>query len=438
MNRNYIAPPNIVSRFPLNLDIIKPELATMAGFDVPQLDIIAGSNESLAEPFGPLDHLWDFAEDEALEWLGQYDRPPYVVSKYAQVGEWMPVRRYRAAAALGKILVRCQENVLGRRGQQVLPVSFDPRRRYLGMPEDTTPGSFYEYRTERDRPDLAELYLQRAVRHGYLDRGDAEELFSGLRDRWKREHLEYLYSAIFADQRVEDHADEFFGEMCRGMFHMLRLYRVGEQEALQAAPAQAFDRHEHFHLDRDRPLNTVRINDKFLDLFIRNKRRWLPGVRVSGDSASSVEIARQASDYSPTLPLGATAVEVQRCLTGYVPSAQWPDQRLYEVGFRRSLQRFPLAPGDKLVVKHQDTEEYRTLEWPFRNVAGDAGDAHVVALCRDGRATLLDDFGDEAPSQLDVAADAIEVALRTPAGIQLPPVGETIARQRTERILATI
>jgi hypothetical protein len=359
------------SRFPLPLDLVERHMSAFGGFSDTRLDMVARSNKpEQPNDVTPLGHMWDFNEDPlftSLLWFANpADRP------YKNESVLPPMRAYRAAACLGDILMRAREDELAAQGIELEPVQLDPLRHYLILPEDTKGDAAGRYRGERFFHDLTDTYANTAVQHGYFAQDDAVGAMHALRDVWQRTDMGYLFPT------AED-PSSFFGEICRGMFQLMRLYKLGEQEAAVAPWTDTgYDPAKHFHTDDDRGL--VQRNP-----YSHKMRR----ISTTLDILSDEDAPDQAEGWFGTVPHAASVVAVRTCLTGYIPVAGQPDM-IEPVGFRRSIREYTLKSEDVLIVRGDD-ESSRLFRHPFHSsVLAEAGYATAQALCRDGEVTMLD------------------------------------------------
>ncbi|HYH74747.1 MAG TPA: hypothetical protein VD735_02185 [Candidatus Saccharimonadales bacterium] len=359
------SPEETVNRFPLPLGLVEAHLGAFTGFNDAQLDMIARSNEpeERINDASPLGHLWDFKEDTMFSHLTRFTNDRL---SYQQV--LPPMRAYRAAVCLGDILMRAREDQLVDQGYAVDPVRLDPLRHYLLLPEGERGDEAGRFRGERFLEDLTRQYGATAVRHGYFEQDAAVEALAALRDGWQQSEMQYLFPT------AEDPAN-FFGELCRGMFQLLRLYKIGEAEATVAPwTDSSFDAARHF-ITGDR--ETVPDIDYF-----RKFRRLSTDTQLAYANGTHGE----ACGYG-ALPAGAAAVAIRSYLIGMVPAAPG---RLMEVGFKRSVRTFELGPDDALVVSDAaDVSEL--VRYPFVSPATDPEglEPTIQALCRDGRTIPL-------------------------------------------------
>lgn len=369
------------SRLPISLDVVRSGIDTFAQLDAEQLSFVAGSNVGLVQDeYGALAHLFNLWEEDwrpPLHW----ERPPYPsFSKYPFT------RRFRAALALGEVMVRGQEEVLAQQGMHVPEVHFSPLRSYLAYPEERTGDSFRRYHVELHRHGESAKYLDHAVERGYFAESEAADAFDFLYQAWRTKQMELLHP-----DEPELSQRESFGEMIRAVFRLFRLYRIGEQEACLAPwEDQVFSPDKHQLLDAA-PGVSYNSHPAFAYL-----RRWVGGLTVRTKSPKQPE----QQHWSTIARRGWQIKALHCCLQGEVASATIPSATQW-IGFKASLQTVALQPGDVLVTCHEHDRgyEYGELHAPF---VVQRPDTDILAWRRGGRVALVGDPGILSPDRGDL------------------------------------
>ena len=380
-----LAPP---SRFPLSLSTIEQSVQGFESLGSSQLKLIKNFNRQSTDRYSPLDHMLEFTEDPMVSsFMSDFAHGPGDREVIAN-GFWQG----QAAACMGEIIMRTQETEMAKQGHQLPPVRLDPMRRYLIYPEVLEGDNAGRYAAERHIGGLAERYIDSAVNLGYFAEDAAQRAMHELENAWVANRSDALFTGESND---EAQGKGMFGEFCRSMFQLLRLYRIGEHEGRLAPWEQtAFDEQKHILLNED-PVTI--INPLRFD---RYSRRWLYDYKAEYAAGTS---RKDFEDY--IIPPGARIQSVQRFLTGLVESPADPSM-LSRVIFRNSVETYELQQDDVLVVGQEDGI-HRLLRYPFTSPAVSPEDVwDIDVLCRDGVGIPLCDqpyWDDQLYARIDEA-----------------------------------
>jgi hypothetical protein len=350
-------------------------LHTFEAFDSDQLDFIAGSNEGSLAMTDPIVHLLSYKEEPLLAWA----RDGGLLT--VREGNGMPyaAQRYRAGVCIGASIMRTRIDDCAADGRPLPTMRVDPDRRYLGYPEEKTGDNFMRYYGEMLSSRLNTMYLEPAVERRYFAGRQSVADVYALERVWEQRGMDFLLQG-----RVSP--EEMFGEVCRGMFHTFRLYRMLEREA-RLAPWEdtVYRRSLHRLVDPlSDQLTTAQPADGRPDTY----RRWAGGIVATGQREGWLGRPLTFDYLGDTILVPGTQVTaVRRCLTGYVhPDAQQSDKQLH-VAFRNSVEQYDVSPDDTLVVR-SGSGAHTAL--PATERIREPGE--LVALCRGREAIMLSDL----------------------------------------------
>jgi|GEM_PF-2357877 len=368
-------PSTVSSIFPLPAASPAQCLEVFSGFGPDELTLIAGSNESLAEPTDPVGHLLQFGEDRFL--AASIQRNPSLRNSFE-------ARRYRAGVCIAATIVRQELAVRTENGIEVPELRVDPGRRYLAFPEVIEYATLQDFQAGLSGARTDHLYLGQAVRNGYFGEATVNDAYA-LAEVWRAKEMDL----VLPDASDRDHA-QAFDEVGRGILHGFRLYRILKQEA-RVAPwsDRVYDPARHM------PIGDQSASIELVDRAVeatderRNYRRWEATFsahdpqRPEGADEANLRIVGEND-----APLGATLLTVGTVLTGYVqPSADDPG-RLARVAFPASERQFELRDDDRVIVRDGKGYTYlRSRE--VTSLYARMKDVELIALVRDGHATML-------------------------------------------------
>lgn len=387
------------SLFPLSLDSPATCLQTFGGFTGDQMRLITGTNEQMHEPTDPVGHLLAFKEEEYLAVLaGIYERKGKPLDAPG-------AQRYRAGVCIGNTIMQREIDEQLQAGMTVPTLKVDPGRRYFTYPEVMTDKMPMRYYAEVLIGRLSGLYLDTAVQQHYFSGAKTVQSAYGLREAWRASGMDFLL-----DERHQD-IDEAFGEVARGIFHTLRLYRTLEcEEQLAPASESVYNPKNHTVIgDQTEDLQPKTVAVSTSDE-LRRYRRWSNSFdtwSVAQNEDGEEYLERHKEVGARYVPDRSIITRVGRCLTGFVQVSESEPDMLVKVAFNTSVEEYDLRPDDVLIARWDSA--YGALDGLVVGRRHRPGTTELLALIRDGHAIPLHDLDGEPLNE--ALADILTIEL---------------------------